>query len=91
MYIQLEQKDYDAIAEMIAMATDENSIFYDDIIQVCYSVEVDGYREDDYYDGTGAYVTTSVDVNISDVKCDFIDVRYNREKLIKSIKDLLWN
>jgi hypothetical protein len=91
MYIQLEQKDYDAIAEMIAMATGDNSIFYDDIIEVCYTVEGEGYREDDYYDGTGAYITTSIDVNISDVKCDFLDVRYNREKLIKAIKSLLWD
>lgn len=91
MYIQLEQKDYDAIAEMIAMATDENSIFYDDIIQVCYSVEGEGYREDDYFDGTGAYITTSIDVDLKEVKCDGIEVRYNHDKLKKAIEDLLWD
>ena len=35
---------------------------------VCGIIETESYQEDDYYNGTGAWVTTYVSVCISDLK-----------------------
>lgn len=91
MYIQLEQKDYDRIAEIVAENPCEPYILYEDLIAVHYEVGGTGYRDDNYFDGTGAYVTTSIDLNLKEVVCDGIDVRYNYDKLKKTIEDLLWD
>ena len=39
----------------------------DTLIMVDGSFEIDGYREDDYFNGTGAYIVTDVHVNIDNV------------------------
>ena len=36
------------------------------IVEVSGRYEMDGYREDDYYNGTGAWVTTYVSVVVED-------------------------
>lgn len=90
MYIQLEQKDYDAIAEMIAIASDETRIWYDEFIEVNYEVDGTGYYDDDYLNGTGDYIVTSVDVNLKEVKCADFEIRYNHDKLKETIENLLW-
>ena len=38
-------------------------------LSIEYSYDVDGYVEDDYYNGTGAFVKTSVDFSIDSVEC----------------------
>ena len=91
MYIQLGQKDHEAIAEMVAENPCEPYVLYEGLIEIRYEVDGTGYREDDYFDGTGAYITTSIDVDLKEVKCDGIEVRYNHDKLKKAIEDLLWD
>ena len=46
-----------------------NSFEYEDgdtYVSFSYEYEVDGYYEDDYYNGTGAFVETSTDLTITD-------------------------
>lgn len=40
----------------------------DTLVIVDGSFEIDGYREDDYFNGTGAWVTTYVSVSVSSVE-----------------------
>lgn len=33
-------------------------------------IRTDGYEEDDYFNGTGAFVATDIDIEIDNVSCD---------------------
>lgn len=92
MYIKLEQYDYDAIAEIIAEQEDTYNgvISYSDLsIEIDYSKQVCSHREDDYYNGTGAWVTDSVEFSLGEVKCEGIEVKYSHRDLEKTIKEYL--
>ena len=43
----------------VSVETDENTV-----VEVSGWYEIDGYREDDYFNGTGAWVTTYVRVSV---------------------------
>lgn len=92
MYIKLGQEDYDAIAEIIADMDDECNgvVEYCDLIEISFSKEVTAERDDDYYNGTGAWEVKSVEFSLGEVSCGDIEIRYNREKLEKTIEDMLW-
>lgn len=94
MYIQLEQTDYDFIAELIA-DTDNGcgcEIDYSDIcLTVTFDKEVYEHRDTDYYNGTGAWITDSVDFTLGEIHCEGVEVRYNHKELEKTIIDYLWN
>ena len=94
MYIQLEQTDYDCIAELIA-DTDNGcgcEIDYSDIcLTVTFDKEVYEHRDTDYYNGTGAWITDSVDFTLGEVTCDGVEVKYNHKELEKTIIYYLWN
>lgn len=92
MYIKLGQEDYDAIAEIIAEKEDtcNGKVEYCDLVEVSFSKNVRAERDDDYYNGTGAWQVQSVDFSLGEVKCGDIEVRYNHDKLEKTIEEMLW-
>lgn len=92
MYIKLGQEDYDAIAELIADKEDDFAgiIEYCDLIEIRFSKYVRAERDDDYYNGTGAWEIKSVDFSLVDVVCGDVEIRYNHEKLQKTIEEMLW-
>ena len=91
MYIKLGQEDYDAIADMIADVDDGNGVVeYCDLIEISFSKNVKAERDDDYYNGTGAWEVKSVEFSLGDVKCGDIEIRYSHERLEKTIEEMLW-
>lgn len=57
--------DYQNIANQIEVGT--GSIEYEkgnEIIIIAYTYTEEGYREDDYYRGTGAYIVTSTFLSV---------------------------
>ena len=93
MYIQLEQYDYDAIAELVAECDNGNTkVSYSDFdIEISFYKYVREHRDDDYYNGTGAWETDSVDFSLGDVECSGVEIKYNSKELEKTIEDYLWN
>ena len=94
MYIQLDQDDYNLIAEVVAEA--ENGygceVEYSDLcLTVTFDKEVYEHRDTDYYNGTGAWITDSVYFTLGDVTCDGVEVRYSHRELEKTIRDYLWD
>lgn len=63
---------------------------YCDLVEISFSKNVKAERDDDYYNGTGAWEVQSVEFSLGDVKCDDIEIRYNHEKLEKTIEKMLW-
>ena len=93
MYIQLEQEDYDLIAELIADADDGYGceIEYSDLcIKVTFDKDVEKHQDTDYYKGTGEWITDSVDFALGEVTCDGVEIRCNERVFEKTIKDYLW-
>lgn len=93
MYIQLEQNDYDAIAELIADRENANydSIEYGSLcIEISYSKNIAYHRDTDYHNGTGVYIVDDVEFTLLGVVCDGIDVKYDEKQLINTITDYLW-
>ena len=67
----IEFKLSEAIANSLNGSTGNFSIeveINDTIIEVSGWYEVDGYCEDDYFNGTGAWVTTNASVCITDLQ-----------------------
>jgi len=95
MYIQLEQEDYNLIAEAVAEADNGYGceIEYSDLcIKVTFYKQVEEHCDTDYYNGTGAWITDSVDFTLlCEVTCDGVEVRYNHKELGKTIIDYLWS
>lgn len=69
----LTEKDYNNILDMIGDG--KGYVEYEkdnEFFSFYYTLEVDGYCYDDYYNGTGEYVYTDVDFGTSDEHCDLI-------------------
>ena len=92
MYIKLGQEDYNAIAEIIAEMDDEceGVVEYCDIVEISFSKNVRAERDDDYYNGTGAWEVKGVDFTLGEVSCGDVEIRYNHERLEKTIEEMLW-
>lgn len=92
MYIKLGQEDYDAIAEIIAEMDDEceGVVEYCDLVEISFSKNVRAERDDDYRTGTGACEVTGVEFSLHEVKCGDVEIRYNHERLEKTIEEMLW-
>lgn len=91
MYIKLGQEDYDAIAELVAdMEDGDCMVEYCDLVEISFSKNVRAKRDDDYYNGTGAWEVKSVEFSLGDVKCGDIEIRYSHERLEKTIEEMLW-
>lgn len=69
--MKLNSNDYREMAQMIEEPGTDTLTFEKDgeVLEVKYSLDVDGYVEDDYYNGTGAYVATCVDFAAEVVDC----------------------
>ena len=99
MYIVLEDKDINEIVNMIAnkpcssdMTTCSGYLNIDDLeFEVRFNKEIEGYYEDDYNYGTGAWVTTRANVSIHEISaCDVnIRVDYDRRMIENLAKELL--
>lgn len=93
MYIVLDSKDCKKIAEVIAEHENEEevSVTIGGVhFDVEYHLEVEGHYEDDYLTGTGAWVTTSVDFTLYDVKVEDgedIAIDYNDHLIEKEVID----
>jgi hypothetical protein len=91
MYIKLGQEDYDAIAELVTdMEDGDGMVEYCDLIDISFSKTVRAERDDDYFNGTGAWGVKSVEFSLGDVKCGDIEIRYSHERLEKTIEEMLW-
>lgn len=67
--MKLNSNDYIAISEKISEGS--NYVEYtkgDETIVIECNLEVDGYEENDYYNGTGAFVETSRVLDIENVE-----------------------
>lgn len=67
--MELTSTDYRAIAECIE--TGDNYIEYpkaDDIICITCTLEVEGYEENDYFNGTGDFIVTSKSLYVKNVE-----------------------
>lgn len=92
MYIQLEDDDCREIAELIAEADDgSGSVYYSDLeIKVSYYKIVKYDREDDYFNGTGAWIVKDLQVEINEIKClDGTNVVCDFETIVKYLKGIL--
>ena len=93
MYIQLEQSDYDVIAEKINEYGDtENGIvsISDLGIEVKFSCRVNHHLEGEYESGYYERVVDSVDFKIKSIGCDHLNVLYNEYELNETINEELW-
>lgn len=66
----LTMNDYNEISSMIEEGN--GTVEYEkdgEILYVDYNYEIDGYVENDYFNGTGAFVETSFDFYINEVEC----------------------
>lgn len=65
----LTSRDYERIA---AMLTDgANTLEYvkcNETISIEYKLEIEGYEEDDYYNGTGSFIETSKKLYVENVE-----------------------
>ena len=72
--MKLNDNDYREIASRIEEGSDTIEYEKDgELLHIDYTFEVEGYREDDYYNGTGAFVETSRNLIIENVKAVDID------------------
>lgn len=87
----LTKNDYNKISSLIEEGKgtveyekDNETLYFD------YEYEVEGYVEDDYFNGTGAFVQTSADLTINSVECfnedgDEVDNNFNEYTLYKMV------
>lgn len=72
--MKLTDKDYEAMAEL--MEDGDSCIEYKkngETLYIDYNIDTDGYTEDDYFDGTGAYVCTYANCRINEYTCEDAD------------------
>lgn len=68
--LQISQTDYFKIAKHIN--EEDNVLEYEKdgfILTIYYLFKIEGYRENDYFNGTGGFVETSRDFRVYDVEC----------------------
>lgn len=88
----LTDEDYEALASQIEEGEDYAILDKDgEELEVHYQCEEDSYCEDDYYNGTGAWVTTAINLQVLNVSCvnedgEQVDHDLNDWKLYKELK-----
>lgn len=94
MEIKLNKQEHELIAEQIADRFDSTYIE----IELCnlklsltYNLEKIGYIEDDYSNGTGAFICTDVEFRLHDISAINIDaeIDYSEKWLDKAIRKIL--
>jgi hypothetical protein len=88
MTLKLDTYDYEQIARLVAQEKEGRGVvYYSDLdIEVTYFAETSGYVEDDYFNGTGAWVTTSTHVDIISIECGDVSVEYDDRELEACIR-----
>lgn len=94
MYIELETDDMLAICNMLSTKDGSDSIcmYIKGVeFQISFVIYKKGYYEDEYENGTGAWVTTDANVSISDISaCDIdMQVSYDRNFIEQTTEQLL--
>ena len=87
--MELTSTDYRAISEMISEG--KNSLEYtkgNETIAIDCILEIEGYEENDYYNGTGAFVETSKELYVNNVESwneegDDTSNDFNEDELLK--------
>lgn len=93
MFIVLNSNDCKKIAEVIAEHEEEEevSVTIGGVhFDIEYHLDVEGHCEDDYLTGTGAWVTTSVDFTLYDVKVEDgedIAIDYDGDLIESEVRD----
>lgn len=66
----LTENDYETLASQIEEGEDYATLDKDgESLEVHYECEEDAYQEDDYFNGTGAWVVTAINLQILNVEC----------------------
>lgn len=100
MYIVLDESDCERIADVILNSNLKGdycrlTINVDGVdIDVDYELSVDGYFEDDYTNGTGAWICTNADCKINTIKLsdnENIDIDVNKEYIEREVEEYLTN
>lgn len=88
MTLKLDTYDYEQIARLVAQEKEGRGVIHysDWDVEVVYYTETSGYIEDDYFNGTGAWVTTSTHVDIISIECGDISVEYDDKELEACIR-----
>lgn len=89
--MKLTAEDYCKIAELIEEG--ESLVEYEkdgETLSFVYELCVDGYTEDDYYNGTGAFIATDVELFISNVECwdadgETVEVLFDEDEVSKEV------
>lgn len=89
----LTEDDYETLASQIEEGEDYAILDKDnESLEVHYQCEEDAYKEDDYYNGTGAWVITAVNLQVLNVTCtdddgNPTDTDFDDYKLYKTVKE----
>lgn len=89
----LTDDDYETLASQIEEGEDYATLDKDgECLEVHYECEEDAYQEDDYFNGTGAWVTTAVNLQVLDVTCtdddgNLTDTDFDDYKLYKTVRE----
>lgn len=91
--IQLTDKDYKEITYLIEPGSGQVEYEKEDLVLTFnYEFGVKEYREDDPITGTGAWITTGIDLYISNVCIDGKDslttINFSTQKLESCLRDL---
>lgn len=88
MTLKLDYSDYEKIATLVAQEGEGRGVVHysDWDIEVTYVAEINGYMDDDYFNGTGMFVTTSTNAYIISIECGGIDIEYDCNELEACIR-----
>lgn len=88
----LTDEDYEVLASQVEEGEDYAILDKDnEELEIHYECEEDAYQEDDYYNGTGAWVVTAINVRVLNVSCvnedgEQVDTNFDEWKLEKEVK-----
>lgn len=91
--VTLTEDDYEELASQVEEGEGVATIDKDgNEINVSYCYEEDAYQEDDYYNGTGAWVVTGCNLSVEGVECydydgNMIDVELDELKLYSIVRE----
>ena len=87
----LTDNDYEILANQIDEGEDYATLTKgDEELEVHYQCDEDAYREDDYFNGTGAWVVTAINLRVLNVQCinadgDPTPTDFDEDKLYKEL------
>lgn len=88
----LTDEDYEVLASQIEEGEGYAILDKDGVeLEIHYKCEKDAYQEDDYYNGTGAWVVTAINMRVLNVSCvnedgEQVDTDFDDWELEKEVK-----